>query len=189
MKSQLKETLKSEIPELTESELNDFVNQWTIEERLARNELLYPKGKTENNIYFIEDGSLKICYDLKEQEITVGFGYQNTFIFDMPSFFTGQPSNFHIQAIKASKLYGISKTNFYTELDANLKIAKYWRFKTEQILLDLVEREIDILTTSPADRYQRLLARRPDLFQHIPHKHIASYLRMTPETFSRLRKS
>lgn len=189
MKTQLKKILKIEIPDLSENEMNDFVNLWTIEKKNDRNELLYPKGKSENNIYFIKNGSMKICYDLKEQEIVVGFGYENTFIFDLPSFFTGQPSNFHIKAIKSSKLYGISKSKFYKELDRNLKLAKYWRQKTEQILLELVEREIDILTDSPKERYRRLKKRRPDLFQFIPNKHIASYLRMTPETFSRLKKS
>jgi CRP-like cAMP-binding protein len=189
MKTLLKDILRTEINGLTESELESFAELWTIEKKLGRHELLYQKGKTENNIYFIESGTLKICYDLKEQEIIVGFGYKNTFIFDLPSFFTGQPSNFHIQAIKSSQLYGINKTDFYKLLDTNLAIAKYWRTRTELILLDLVEREIDILTTSPEERYQRLQKRRPELFQHIPNKYIASYLRMTPETLSRLKKS
>ncbi len=185
----LKDKLRIEIIGLSESELDSFAELWTIVKKLDRHELLYQKGKTENNIYFIESGTLKICYDLKEQEVIVGFGYKNTFIFDLPSFFTGQPSNFHIQAIKSSHLYGINKTDFYKVLDTNLTIAKYWQTTTELILLDLVEREIDILTTSPEERYQRLQKRRPELFQHIPHKYIASYLRMTPETLSRLKKS
>ncbi|MCP9761606.1 Crp/Fnr family transcriptional regulator [Lacihabitans soyangensis] len=185
----LKAKLRTEINGLTESELDSFSELWTIKKNLNRHELLYQKGKTENNIYFIESGTLKICYDLKDQEIIVGFGYKNTFIFDLPSFFTEQPSNFHIQAIKSSQLFGINKTDFYKVLDSNLTIAKYWRTRTELILLDLVEREIDILTTSPEERYQRLQKRHPELFQHIPNKYIAAYLRMTPETLSRLKKS
>lgn len=187
--SHLKEILRSEIVGLNESELEEFVSLWTIQKKLNRHELLYPKGKAENNIYFIENGSLKICYDLEEQEIIVGFGYQNTFIFDLPSFFTGQPSAFHIEAIKSSNLLGISKKAFYELLDSNLTIAKYWRQRTELILLDLVEREIDILTNSPEERFKRLQSRHPALFQNIPHKYIAAYLRMTPETLSRLKKS
>jgi CRP-like cAMP-binding protein len=185
----LKEILRHEIKGLTETELDDFVSRWRIRKQLKRNELLYPIGKAEKNIYFIESGSMKIGYQLNEQEIIVGFGYPNTFIFDLPSFFTGKPSNFHIQAIKACSLFGISKTDFYELLDTNLTIAKYWRSRTELILLDLVEREVDILTNSPEERFQRLQQRRPDLFQQIPHKYIATYLRMTPETLSRLKKS
>ena len=47
----------------------------------------------------------------------------------------------------------------------------------------------DILINSPMDRFQRVFKRSPQLFQEIPNKHIASYLRMTPETLSRLKKS
>jgi hypothetical protein len=57
------------------------------------------------------------------------------------------------------------------------------------IIYDQFEREKDILTYSPLKRYQRVLKRSPQLFQEIPNKYIASYLRMSPETLSRLKKS
>ena len=59
----------------------------------------------------------------------------------------------------------------------------------ENLIVQQLEREIDILTTSPEERYNRVLKRSPKLFQQIPAKYIASYLRMTPETLSRIRKS
>ena len=52
-----------------------------------------------------------------------------------------------------------------------------------------MERERDILTSSPLERYNRVLKRSPLLFQEIPNKYIADYLRMTPETLSRIKKS
>lgn len=57
------------------------------------------------------------------------------------------------------------------------------------LLNSMLEREIDLLTSSPFERYNRILERSPQVFQEIPLKYIASYLRMTPETLSRLRKS
>jgi hypothetical protein len=56
-------------------------------------------------------------------------------------------------------------------------------------VLQQMERERDILTSSPLERYKRVLERSPQLFQEIPNKYIASYLRMTPETLSRIKKS
>jgi hypothetical protein len=52
-----------------------------------------------------------------------------------------------------------------------------------------MEREIDLLTVSSKERYLRVLNRSPKVFQEIPHGLIASYLRMSPETLSRLKKS
>lgn len=59
----------------------------------------------------------------------------------------------------------------------------------ELLITQLIEREIDLLTTSPIERLNRVLLRSPHLFRHIPLKYIASYLRMKPETLSRIRKS
>ena len=147
------------------------------------------EDKPKPNIYFIAKGSFKICYEIEEQEIIVGFGYENSFVLDLPSFYTSKPSDFYIQAIKECKVWGIRKTDFFEMLDKSLTLSKYWRKRTELIILDLVERELDILTNSPKARYERLFARNPFIFQLIPHKYIAAYLRMTPETLSRLKKS
>jgi CRP-like cAMP-binding protein len=59
----------------------------------------------------------------------------------------------------------------------------------EQLVLQQMEREQDLLITSPVERYQRVLERSPMLFQEVPHKYIAAYLRMSPETLSRIKKS
>jgi CRP-like cAMP-binding protein len=59
----------------------------------------------------------------------------------------------------------------------------------ERLILQQLEREIDLLTTSPKERYNRILKRSPSLFQKISNKQIANYLRMTPETLSRLKKA
>jgi len=63
-----------------------------------------------------------------------------------------------------------------------------WQRILEQLIYQQFEREIDLLTASPVERYKRVLARSPQLFQEIPGKYIASYLRMTPETLSRIKK-
>jgi len=59
----------------------------------------------------------------------------------------------------------------------------------EMVISQQIEREIDLLTISPTDRLRRVLERSPNLFQQIPLKYIASYLRMKPETLSRIRNS
>ncbi|MCY1222048.1 hypothetical protein D9M69_651860 [compost metagenome] len=64
-----------------------------------------------------------------------------------------------------------------------------WAEILEDLVLQQIEREKDLLTHSPKERYERVLKRSPQLFQEIPNKHIANYLRMTPETLSRLKKS
>jgi CRP/FNR family transcriptional regulator, anaerobic regulatory protein len=59
----------------------------------------------------------------------------------------------------------------------------------ETLLTQQIEREVDLLTASPTERLSRVLKRSPNLFQEVPLKYIANYLRMTPETLSRIRNS
>ena len=58
----------------------------------------------------------------------------------------------------------------------------------ELLVYQQMEREIDLLTYSPQKRYERVLQRNPQLCQEIPSKYITSYLRMSPDLLSRLKK-
>ena len=66
---------------------------------------------------------------------------------------------------------------------------KLWIAILENLVQQQMDREKDLLIDSPLERYNRVLKRSPKLFQEIPHKYIANYLRMSPETLSRLKKS
>jgi CRP-like cAMP-binding protein len=154
---------------------------------LDRNEFLTTKGGVDTNVYYIESGSLRIFVldDCKKQ--VVRFGYKASLIVLMDSFLTGKPSYLFIQAIKKTVLKVITKPqieNFLTtENNRNLWIKIF-----ENLALQQMEREIDLLTNSPKERYERVLKRSPQLFQEIPNRHIANYLRMSAETLSRLKK-
>ncbi len=155
---------------------------------VERNEFLSKKGVIDTNIYFVETGSFRIFVVDHEVEQTIRFGYQGNLITCLDSFLTGKPTEFYIQAIKKSRVKLIHKKDLSTfiKTDSNHQL---WTNILELLIVQQLEREIDILTTSPKERYQRVLERSPQLFQEIPLKHIANYLRMSPETLSRLKKS
>lgn len=166
-----------EIIELSDKEI-------TIE----RNEFLKVKGSIDNNLYYIESGSLRIFVLDDYEEQTIRFGYKENLIVSLDSFLTGKPSDLYIQAIKKTVVKVITKEQIEkflkTENNRNL-----WTKILENLVLQQMEREIDILTNSPKERYERVLKRSPQLFQEIPNRHIANYLRMSAETLSRLKKS
>jgi Rps23 Pro-64 3,4-dihydroxylase Tpa1-like proline 4-hydroxylase len=101
---------------------------------------------------------------------------------------TGKPSDLFIQAIKKTVIKVISKEQIsrFLEPESNRNL---WIKILENLVVEQMEREIDILTNSPKERYKRVLKRSPQLFQEIPSRHIANYLRMSAETLSRLKKS
>ncbi|WP_343626756.1 Crp/Fnr family transcriptional regulator [Flavobacterium lindanitolerans] len=156
---------------------------------IERNQFLKKGDSADTHIYFIESGSLRIFITDGEEERIVRFGYQNNIVVALDSFFTQKPSDFYIQAIKKTTVKIISKEKFMTFINSNPENLKIWLEILEDLVLQQIEREKDLLVQSPRERYERVLKRSPQLFQEIPNKHIANYLRMTPETLSRLKKS
>jgi CRP-like cAMP-binding protein len=164
-------------------------NLWSKELELNRNEYLKVKGSVDTNLYLVVKGSLRIFVLDKLEEHTIRFGYKNNLITALDSFINEKPSDFYIQALKKTTLKMISKAEFLNLVLSSSKNIEIWSKILESFILQQMERERDILTTSPIDRYYRVLNRSPQLFQEIPSKYIASYLRMTPETLSRIKKS
>lgn len=155
---------------------------------INRNEFLKVNGSIDTNIYFVENGSLRIFVLDNYEEQNIRFGYKGNLIVSLDSFLTRKPSELHIQAIKRTVVKVVTKE----EIEDFLKIEInriLWTKILENLVVQQMEREIDILTSSPKERYERVLKRSPQLFQEIPNKHIANYLRMSPETLSRLKKS
>ena len=164
-------------------------NLWEKEVEISRNEYLKVKGSIDTNLYFIKEGSLRIYLIDDFEEHTIRFAYQNNFIVSLDSFITEKPSDFYIQALKKTNLKIIKKATFESLINSKTEFQNIWIKILEQLILQQLERERDILTSSPIERYKRVLKRSPQLFQEIPNKYIADYLRMTPETLSRIKKS
>jgi len=156
---------------------------------LKRGEYLLQQGQIERFTYLVLDGALVVKYYERDESHTIRFGYKGSYLNSIPSFFDGSPSVFAIMAIRKTEVKRFPKSVLLDLMESEVK----WRTTYARILENLtsqfVEREIDLLTATPAERYKRVKERSPELFEEIPLRHIADYLRMTPETLSRLRKS
>ncbi|MCL7753252.1 cyclic nucleotide-binding domain-containing protein [Polaribacter sp. Z022] len=164
-------------------------NLWDKEFVLQRNEFLKEKGTIDTNLYLVVTGSLRIFVVDEFEEHTIRFGYKDNLIASLDSFLNEQPSDFYIQALKKTTIKSISKKKYLSFINSSQEYKEIWLSILEKFVLQQMERERDILTSSPLERYRRVLKRSPKLFQEIPSKYIACYLRMTPETLSRIKKS
>ena len=161
---------------------------WQENIDLKRNEFLHQAGRINTNLYFVVSGSLRVYINEAEEEHTIRFGYENSFFGALDSFITNEPSVYTIQALRQSTVKVISKDRFMELVNQSEQNLQMWHQVLSQLVYSQMERELDLLTSSPEQRYERVLKRSPQLFQEVPHKYIASYLRMTPETLSRIKK-
>lgn len=165
-----------------------YAHLWTPRVTVLRNEFLVRVGEKCPLLYFVESGALRVIYETEEEDFTIRFGYRDSFISVLPSLLRNVPAQYSIQALKASNVVALHRNHLLKAVAEDPELAALWNMAQEQLILEQLEREIDILTPQPAERYARVLARSPRLFQEIPNKYIASYLRMKPETLSRLKK-
>lgn len=154
---------------------------------ISRGEFLLKEGEIERNLYLVQSGAIRVFHLTEFEEQTIRFGYEGSFINSLSSFIKGTPSEFYIEAIRRTTIKIISKEKLMELVNENNESLKQYISLLQTLITQQIEREIDLLTTSPLERLNRVLERSPNLFQEIPLKYIASYLRMTPETLSRIR--
>ncbi|MEQ8910084.1 MAG: Crp/Fnr family transcriptional regulator [Vicingaceae bacterium] len=170
---------------MIEQALQSPLMKWQ-EKTYKKQEFLTHAGEVEKHIYFIISGAFRAFTEVDDEEFTIRFGYKNSIITSLPSYFNNQPSETYIQAIRKSKVLYCAKKEFEVFLASEPTHLKAYKKILEDLVSSLLEREIDLMQNSPARRLERVLKRSPQLFQEVPHKYIAAYLRMSPETLSRL---
>lgn len=175
-------------PDFTRKLINSF-EKAAEQKVISKGQFLIKEGEVEKNLYFVISGAIRVFYLSEFEEQTVRFGYEGSFINSLASFIKETPSEFYIQAIRKTTVKYISKEKLQALVNEDRESLKQYIKLLETLVTQQIDREIDLLITSPVERLNRVLLRSPNLFQHIPLKYIASYLRMTPETLSRIRNS
>lgn len=163
-------------------------NAWDKDQTIKRNEFVKSAGSKETHIYFVLEGALRVFYLDDEQEHSIRFAYRHNFITLLDSLLSQKASSLNLQAIKKTIIKTVSYKKINELLAKDEVFAQLWFATLGNLVQQQMEREIDLLTSSPLIRYQRVLKRSPQLFQEIPNRYIASYLRMSPETLSRIKK-
>lgn len=168
--------------------LKETIN-WSSPLILKRGDYLCEPPRKDQNIYWVKEGLLRIFTVEEEQDYGVRFGYEGDLISVLDSYIKGEPSRFSVQALRKTTLVSCSKEAFENRLKQYPELRDLWMEGLYQLIYDMLEREQDLMIADPRQRLQRVLGRSHRLFQEVPHKYIASYLRMSPETLSRLLNS
>jgi CRP-like cAMP-binding protein len=169
--------------------LTEFILTEGISGTHSKADLLIREGDREEHLYYIVSGSVRVFLLSEFEEMTIRFGYAGSVINSLSSFYSGQPSEFFIEAMKKTEVKMITRDQCNQLINASEENLRGYISLLEVLVTQQIEREVDLLTVSPGERLRRVLARSPNLFQEVSLKYIASYLRMTPETLSRVRNS
>lgn len=179
--------------EITKNPLHlALLNSGLKEQKIVfkRGAIIANGGTYADAVYFVLQGSVAIESNHERLEgQVIRLSYSGSPVVALDSFLDGSPSNFIIRALKETHLAKFSRRDVMYFFESTNHGHSLWVETLKALVLQQMERELDLLISDPAERYIRVLARSPQLFQEVPHKYIANYLRMTPETLSRLKKS
>jgi len=164
-----------------------FIQQAGRTFSVARGQLLQAPFANTSPLFLIESGAAHAFIDTPSGRQTIRLGYPGEQLSVLPGFFSASTSAIGIESIRKCEGLTITKAQLDDFLRSSPALFAGYTMQLEQFACDLVVRELDLLEPSPQLRYEAVLKRSPQLFQHIPLRYIASYLRMSPETLSRIR--
>ncbi|BDD03929.1 hypothetical protein AUTU_14120 [Aureibacter tunicatorum] len=113
---------------------------------------------------------------------------ENEFITDYESFISKQSAGLRIQAIEEGEAILLDKNDLDKLYDESFYWNKFGRILSEQIFINSKRRNEQMLFRTPKQRYLDLIKHEPEFFQRYSLKHISSYLGITPQSLSRIRK-
>jgi CRP-like cAMP-binding protein len=156
--------------------------------RLERKDFLWKPGKSNQNLYFVQSGLLRIYHRTGGKEISFAFAKEQDICVCLNSFFDGQDTIEYIQALKKTTVYYIDQEQLRRAYASFPELNYTGRLIAEKYLLLLYRRVAGMWMQKAADKYRWTIQHHPWLLERIPSKYLASYMGMTPVMLCRLKK-
>lgn len=166
---------------------NEFEQALTLR-KLYKGEMLWSIGDVCGQVIFINSGLIRSFAETEDKETTYQFFFENRLLTDYYSFITQQPCRLAYEALEACELLMISRAEVNRLFDKFKSIERFGRLLAEQNFLGILGTQMNLKSVSPEEKYLTLMKERPKVMQRVPLHMIASYLGMSPEHLSRIRK-
>jgi len=174
------------IPVTSEIEADVIAKVNTIERK--QGDFLYKAGQIPNSLYLLNEGALRVFYQAGSKDIISWFIFENTLFGSSLSLFSNRPSFQNVQFLENSKVEYITYKDLRYLYEKHPTMNSIGRRIAEQYCIILEEKICSLQNQKADEKYKDLLKEYPDILQRVSLKYIASYLGITQETLSRIRK-
>ena len=168
----------------------DFFTSKLKRHIISKKEVFLKVDEIEHRISFIESGVVRLFIpkDDPDKEITFGFSFKDQFISAYDSFLTRKPSRYQLQALTDTTVLSITYNDLQDVYNTTQIGNLIGRLTAERLFLIKSKREQNLLNLTAEERYLKLFKERPELLKVIPLKYISSYIGVTAQALSRIRK-
>lgn len=167
-----------------------FISQKTRELEITKNGYFLEAGKIANQVGFIVEGVVRVCYyNNKGEDITRYFFDENHLLVEMKSFDSNMESSEYIQAVTDCKLIVISKSDWKEISQTIIGWDNIIQQIFQKTLIQKLESRSPMVEQDATTRYLKFLEKFPQLSNRIPLSQLSSYLGITQQSLSRIRKN
>jgi CRP-like cAMP-binding protein len=184
----LKESLLKRV-HFSDKELQEMINSFT-EENIDKDQIILQSGQICNKLYYVKSGIIRSYYiNENGKEITQWFFNDGKFMTSIESFYQQKPSIYTLKALEKTKVFSITKSKLDLLFDKSPKAERFGRLLAVEMLIKVANKLNAIQFQKAKERYDYMINEFPNIYYKVPLGHIASYLGMTQETLSRIRKN
>ena len=181
------ETVTSVIP--LSKEDKEYIKTIVTFKKLDKKSFLLKQGDIEEYYYFVISGCLRsYIIDTKGTEQVIQFSPSGWWLADNESIIFKAPAKFNIEAVFDAEVFMLSRSNMQKSVERRPELLNYYADSLERSLVFLRNRLYEILNMTAEQRYLNFCERFPELVETVPQKYIASYIGVTPEFFSALKR-
>ena len=178
--------IKNSISLSTEAE--KYISSIAEEKSFSKGEVLIQEGQTVNKTFFVIHGSLRsFCVDKEGKEHTLQFAIQDWWISDFIAMYNHEPASLTVECITDATVIEFNAQKL-TQIYLQFPEFELFQRKTlERHVVSLHKRILNQLQLTALERYNVFIEHYPNIEQHVPNYHIASYLGITQQSLSRVR--
>ncbi|HTF81192.1 MAG TPA: Crp/Fnr family transcriptional regulator [Cytophagales bacterium] len=187
MSHALKNMMRSHLP-VSDEIVQEIIQHFEIRQ-IPKHGFFLMEGKVSNEYMFLEQGIMRAyTIDYEGNEVTVNFYTNNQMVFEVASFFTQSISKENIQALTDCQGFVIRFGQLNKLFHSIPEFREFGRAMLVKGFVALKQRTLSLINLTAEERYAELLVHQKELMQHVPLKHIASYLGITDSSLSRIRR-
>lgn len=160
-----------------------------VRRNVKRRQTILQEGMVCKHYSFVVEGCFRMySIDEKGVEHNIQFVAENDWITDIGSFYSDKPSKLYIEALEPSVILQIEKLDLYFLYISIPKLGRIFKVIIENKFVELQNRVLQNISSTAHQRYLSFLEQYPTIAQRLPSTQIASYLGITPEFLSKIRK-
>jgi CRP-like cAMP-binding protein len=169
-------------------EAEKYIYSISEEKSFSKGEVLIQEGQTVNKTFFVIHGSLRsFCVDKEGKEHTLQFAIQDWWISDFIAMYNHEPASLTVECITDATVIEFNAQKL-TQIYLQFPEFELFQRKTlERHVVSLHKRILNQLQLTALERYNVFIEHYPNIEQHVPNYHIASYLGITQQSLSRVR--